>query len=672
MILSRFRLFLLVALAAGAAQAQTGVPAAGAAISAQNLSPGGGSVAIDLRNHFSVPGITGEIVQIDFSGVGRINLEMLANDAPKSVENFKSYISAGRYQGTYIHRAITGFVIQGGGYNANSPTTHIPTFAAVQNEFKLGNIRGTVAMAKLGNDPNSATSEWFINLADNRANLDNQNGGFTVFARVIGNGMVVADAIAGLPRANAGGAFTDLPVRNLTGSNITAANLVVINSISTATIFPTGSGASVVSFTAVSSNPAVVTATLSGSTLTLTAAGGGTASVTVTATDSHGSTAVQSVTVTVSGPSASRLPVITAQPPPQITLASGTTNTVVFSVAANATPAPTYQWRRNGVAVTGQTSQTYVLTNASDAQAGRFTCLVSNSEGSVESEPSIVSFVSTTPANRGRLSNLSILSPLAANEVLTLGTVLGGAGTSGPKALLTRAAGPSLTRLGVEGVLPDPQMSLLARSGTAVASNNDWAGTTALSAAFDQVGAFPYAAANSKDAAIYSSNLESGGYTVQVRDTTGGAGVAIVELYDSTPASAFTATTPRLVNVSVLKQIPDGSALTAGFVIGGTTAKTVLVRAVGPTLAAFGVTETMSDPLLTLFNASSVRIAENDNWGGDAEIALTASRVGAFDLAPANSNDAVLLVSLAPGNYTARVSGNRGGGSVLVEVYEVP
>jgi hypothetical protein len=146
----------------------------------------------------------------------------------------------------------------------------------------------------------------------------------------------------------------------------------------------------------------------------------------------------------------------------------------------------------------------------------------------------------------------------------------------------------------------------------------------------------------------------------------------IAEFYDATPITAFRATTPRLVNVSVRKQIDAGGSLTAGFVIGGSTAKTVLVRAIGPGLGVFGVPGVMADPKLDLFNGSSVRIAANDNWGGDAQITAAGTRVGAFAIANRTSADAMLLVTLMPGSYSAEVRGTNGGGQALVEVYEVP
>ncbi|MBL9210924.1 MAG: lamin tail domain-containing protein [Opitutaceae bacterium] len=277
----------------------------------------------------------------------------------------------------------------------------------------------------------------------------------------------------------------------------------------------------------------------------------------------------------------------------------------------------------------------------------------------------------------GRLINLSVLAPLSQGEVMTIGTVIGGAGTTGTKSIVVRAAGPALTQLGVSGVLPDPRMALInPAGGVTVASNNDWAGDPALSTAFASVGAFPYAAASSKDAGVSLPTLASSNYTVQVSDVGSGAGTVIAELYDATPSGGFTVTMPRLINVSVLKQINAGTALTAGFVIGGATSRTVLVRAIGPSLegAPFNVAGVMADPKLELFdNATGAKINENNDWGGTPALSAGFASVGAFALPHSATKDAALLVTLSPGQYSVEVRGaDGGGGVVIVEVYEVP
>ena len=344
-------------------------------------------------------------------------------------------------------------------------------------------------------------------------------------------------------------------------------------------------------------------------------------------------------------------------------------STVVFNVAADGSPSPAYQWQRDGANLPGATGTLLVLPDTTPADAGTYTVVATNSSGAVVSTAAALTLPVTT--NPGRLVNLSILTAMAANETMAIGTVLGGSGTTGSKALLARAAGPSLVPLGVSPVLPDPQITLLAGSGVIVAANNDWSGAPTLSAAFNQLGAFAYVSENSKDAAVLQPSLAPGSYTMQVKDAGAGTGLVIAELYDATPAGAFTSATPRLINVSVMKDIAEGGSLSAGFVIGGATAKTVLVRAIGPGLAPFGVFNTMADPQLALFGGAT-RLMENDNWGGDVALATAAARVGAFAIANSSSKDAMLLVTLAPGNYTAQVSGATGGGTVLVEVYEVP
>jgi hypothetical protein len=280
-----------------------------------------------------------------------------------------------------------------------------------------------------------------------------------------------------------------------------------------------------------------------------------------------------------------------------------------------------------------------------------------------------------TTAEISRLINLSILTNIsAADPDFTIGTVLGGAGTSGNKPLLVRAVGPSLGALGVLDTLDDPKLEMFAGAAT-FATNDNWGGGAALSNAFVQVGAFAYTAGNSRDAALFNAATPARDYTVRVSSGVAGAsGAVIAELYDATAASAFTATTARLINVSVRKQIDAGATLTAGFVIGpsgGTVARTVLVRAIGPGLGVFGVPGTMPDPKLELFSGANV-IAASDNWGGDASLTAAGKAVGAFAIADLQSKDAMILVTLAPGNYTAQVTGSGSGGVALVEVYEVP
>jgi hypothetical protein len=275
------------------------------------------------------------------------------------------------------------------------------------------------------------------------------------------------------------------------------------------------------------------------------------------------------------------------------------------------------------------------------------------------------------PADPGRLVNLSILTALtSAVDSFTFGVVVGGPGTSGTKPLLVRAVGPSLIPLGVDGatVLQDPKLEFFTGSAK-VGENDNWGGGDALRIVMAGVGAFPYASATSRDAAIALPNLASGANSARISGA--GAGTVIAELYDATPQGGFTATTPRLVNVSVLKHL--GTGVTAGFVIGGSTPRKVLVRAIGPTLGAapFNVPEVVADPQLALF-AGPAQMSANDNWGGTSELSAAFAQVGAFAL-PANSRDAALLVTLQPGNYTAQVSGVGGTtGVALVEVYEVP
>ena len=131
---------------------------------------------------------------------GEIIVNLFDQTTPKTVANFLQYIDEQHYTNSVIHRVSPGFIVQGGGFTfeGNWPLTRIETNPSVINEPIYSNVKGTIAMAKLGNAPNSATDQWFFNLTDNASNLDLQNGGFTVFGQIIGDGMAVVEKIANL------------------------------------------------------------------------------------------------------------------------------------------------------------------------------------------------------------------------------------------------------------------------------------------------------------------------------------------------------------------------------------------------------------------------------------------------------------------------------------------
>lgn len=340
----------------------------------------------------------------------------------------------------------------------------------------------------------------------------------------------------------------------------------------------------------------------------------------------------------VATPPPAAIPVIGAQPASR-TIAPG--STVVFTIGANANPPPAYQWRRGTNPINGATNATLVLSGA-ESIPGTYNCVVSNSAGSVPSVDAQL-LVPTAPGTEaGRLINLSVLAPTGPGaQLLTVGLTIGGAGAGGPLPLLVRGVGPTLgtARFNLSGVLADPVLSVIpAGSSTPTATNDNWGGTPTLSAGFSAVGAFALPAASLDSAALLSP--APGGYTAQVAGKGTASGTVIAEVYDSAGA-----------------------------------ARTVLVRAVGPTLrTAFGIGDAMDDPRLEFFNNDTgARISENDNWAGAPWLTAVNGAVGAFALGGPATRDAALLITLPPGAYSARVQGVGGaGGTAIIEVYEVP
>jgi hypothetical protein len=355
-----------------------------------------------------------------------------------------------------------------------------------------------------------------------------------------------------------------------------------------------------------------------------------------------------------------KAPAITAQPAAQAVTPGGAAS---LTVTATGTQPFTYQWRKDGAAIAGATNRTLTLSIITPAVAGAYSVVVTNAQGVATSSSAALTI--NDGGNPGRLVNMSIRTVAGSgDDTLIVGVGLGGAGTSGNKAVLIRAVGPTLGAFGVGGALADTEMTVY-RGETVVARNDDWGGGFN----FGSVGAFDFLGTPPKDSAIYNPALASGSYSVQILGKGGATGVALAEIYDAS-SGAFSRTAPRLVNVSARTQVGEGdNILIAGFAIGGTTPVRLLIRAVGPTLGAFGVGGVLADPKLEVLSGST-KIAENDNWL--AADAATFSTVGAFNLT-ARSLDAALVTFLAPGTYTAQVTGVRATtGVALVEIYELP
>jgi hypothetical protein len=362
-------------------------------------------------------------------------------------------------------------------------------------------------------------------------------------------------------------------------------------------------------------------------------------------------------------PAAAPVAPTVSTPPVSQTVPAG--GSVTFTVGA-AGGGLSYQWLFNNTPLAGATAASLTLNAVSDRQAGSYTVRIANSVGTIVS-PAATLVVGPALA-AGNLTNLSIRCVAGAGDrTLIVGFNVGGVAGPGTKDLLIRAVGPTLAGLGVGGTLADPRLDLYSGS-TVLAGNDNWDAAATPAAIQAGVGAFALAA-GSRDAALVRRNLGAGGYTVQITDTAGGAGVALAELYD---LSAAATGSPRLVNISARAPVGrDEDVLIAGFNVSGPGSRRVLLRAVGPGLAAFGLDGLLADPRLDLYSGSTV-VAANDNWEAAAVPPATQAAVGAFAL-PAGSRDAVLIATLAPGAYTAQVSGaDRGTGIALVEVYELP
>lgn len=243
------------------------------------------------------------------------------------------------------------------------------------------------------------------------------------------------------------------------------------------------------------------------------------------------------------------------------------------------------------------------------------------------------------------------------NNVMIAGLIVSG---SSPKRVVLRALGPTLGRapFNVPGALGNPTLELHAANGALVTSNDTWTN----SANVDEIRASGYAPPDNLEAAILTT-LNPGNYTAIVRGANNTTGVALIEGYDLDPIASS-----RFGNISTRGFVQTGNnVMIAGLIVQGPDNQQVLVRALGPTLAQppFNVTNVLANPFIDLRDAQGTRILANDNWKSSQQSQITAT-----GLAPPADVESAILTTLAPGNYTAILSGvNSATGNALIEAY---
>ncbi len=326
--------------------------------------------------------------------LGTIDIALNEDITPQTAANFLAYVTNGDYDNVAFHRSFPGFVIQAGGFK---PVAEPNQFASVsprspspRNEPGVANTRGTIAAAKLGNDPNSATHDFFINLADNNRatnpllNLDLQNRGFTVFGRVIGSGMSVADDIAALPRGDYGVIVDGQPAYYYDWP-LDAEEPPAAMNINQTVRITSAAEISPLSFDIeTNSHPGIVEATVIGAELLITGLADGSADITIRATDLEGNTVTQTLTAQVENGHIH--PAITQHPQNQ-SVPPGTQ--VVFSVEATGTGLD-FQWRKNGVPLPDQTGTSLSLNAVTAADMGDYDVVVSSPTDTLISQSAIL------------------------------------------------------------------------------------------------------------------------------------------------------------------------------------------------------------------------------------------------------------------------------------------
>ena len=231
-----------------------------------------------------------------------------------------------------------------------------------------------------------------------------------------------------------------------------------------------------------------------------------------------------------------------------------------------------------------------------------------------------------------------------------------------PRRVIVRALGPSLVGAGISDVLPDPTLDLRASDGSRIAFNDNWKDSQ--QAEIEATGIPP---PNDLEAAIVAT-LAPGSYTAILRGNAQASGIALLEIYD-----LDNAINSKLANLSTRAPVQTSdSVLIGGFRLGGIAPRTIVVRALGPTLAHAGLANALADPTLELRDSQGALLLANDNWKEDGAGGVLANAIKIIGLSPADDHESALMATVPPGPYTAIVAGkNNGVGIGLVEVYNL-
>jgi hypothetical protein len=349
------------------------------------------------------------------------------------------------------------------------------------------------------------------------------------------------------------------------------------------------------------------------------------------------------------GPRSPGAPTVDAGPDQVIGIDDTATLRAVISAPNGGT---TINWRPYfGPAPVQLTNSNTATANASFTVPGSYTFMVSVTDNiHVVAHDAVI--INVMP--HVRMANVSTRAAVGTTQSVAIaGFIING---DSPKRVMVRALGPSLTPFGVAGALADPMLDLRDGAGNQIATNDNWRDSQ--EQAITDTGLAP---GNDSEAAIVAT-LSPGNFTAIVNGRDNTTGIGLLEVYELDSTS-------RLLNISTRGFVGGGdNMMIAGLILNGADNGTICFRALGPSLAAFGVHGVIADPRLDLFNAQGTKIGANNNWKDSQQGAIQSA-----GLAPGSDSESTLLTNLAPGNYTAIVSGVSGAtGVALVEAYHLP